>query len=83
MFSHTSARIVESRNRVGWEGTLVLAGATGRMAKFEEEGWSLIEVLVKELVDGCWLRIICSGTLSSGTSCSAETRSGTGSKMRT
>jgi len=34
MFSHTSATIVEPRNRVGGEGTLVLAGATGKMAKF-------------------------------------------------
>jgi len=29
MFSHTSASIAESRNRVGGEGTFVLAGATG------------------------------------------------------
>jgi len=27
MFSHTSARIVESRNRVGGERTFVMAGA--------------------------------------------------------
>jgi len=66
MFSHTSAIIVESRNRVGGEGTLVLAGATGRMAKFEDEGWSLIEVSssVEVLVVCCWLRVICSGTRS-------------------
>jgi len=75
MFSHTSARIVESRNRVGGEGTLVLAGATCRMAKFEDDGWSLIKVLglVEVLVVCCWLRMICSRTLSLGT----------GSEMRT
>jgi len=51
---------------VGGEGTLVLAGATGRMAKFEDEGWSLIEVSssVEVLVVCCWLRVICSGTRS-------------------
>jgi len=32
MFSHTSARIVEYRNRVGGEGAFFLAGATGKMA---------------------------------------------------
>jgi len=85
MFSHTSVRIVESRNRAGGEGTLVLAGATGRMAKFEDEGWSFTEDSgsVEVLVVDCWLRVICSGTLSSGTSCSKATSSGTGSEMRT
>jgi len=29
MFSHTSAKIIESRNRVVGEGTFVLAGAQG------------------------------------------------------
>jgi hypothetical protein len=39
MFSHTSANIVESRNRVGGEGPfVVLAGVQARMAWFEDEG---------------------------------------------
>jgi len=29
---------------VGGEGTLVLAGAHGLMARLEDEGWSFIEV---------------------------------------
>ncbi len=54
MFSHTSARIVESRNKVGGEETLVLAGATGTMARLDDEGWSFIEVSgsLEELVVG-------------------------------
>jgi len=62
MLSHTSAKIVESRNRVGGEETLVLAGATYRMAKFEDEGWSLIEVAgsAKMLVVDDWLFMVCS-----------------------
>ena len=55
------------------------------MAKLEDEGWSIIEVSgsLKVLVVSCWLRMICSGTLSSGTSCSEATHSRTGSEMRT
>jgi len=44
MFSNTTASIVESRNMVGGEGKFVLAGATGWMARLEDEGWSFIEV---------------------------------------
>jgi len=41
MFSHTSANIVESRNKVGGEGTfVVLEGVQARMAWFEDEGRS-------------------------------------------
>jgi len=44
MFSHTSANIVQSRNRVGGEGTFVdLAGAQVSIAWFEDEGRSLVE----------------------------------------
>ena len=50
MFSHTSAIIVESRNRVGGKGTLVLAGATVRIAKFEDEGWSSALQMVVNVV---------------------------------
>ena len=51
MFSHTSAKIVEFRNRVDGEGTFVLTRAHGWMAKFEVEGWSfvgIVGVLVSE-----------------------------------
>ena len=83
MFSQTSARIVESRNNVGGEGTLVLVGETGRMAKFEDEGWSFIEVAgsVEVLVVVDWLFMVCSETLSLGTGCSG-TSSGMRSKPR-
>jgi len=65
---------------VGGEGTLVLAEATGRMAKFEDEGWSLIEVAgsVEVLVVVDWLFMVCLETLNLGTGCS-----GTSSGMRT
>jgi len=29
---------------VGGEGTFVLAGATGRIARFDDEGWSFVKV---------------------------------------
>jgi len=47
------------------------------MARFEDECLSFIEVSgsLEVLVVGCWLRMICSGTLSSRTSCSEATRS--------
>ena len=85
IFSHTFARIVESRNRVGGKGTFSLAGATGWMARLEDDGLSFIKVSgsVEVLVLGCWLSMTCLGTFSSGTSCSETTSSGTGSKMRT
>ena len=45
MFSHASAKRVESRNREGGKGTLVdLAGAQGWMAWLEDEGWSFVKV---------------------------------------
>jgi len=59
---------------VDGEGTLVFAGAAGRMARLDDEGWSLIEVLglVEVFVVCCWLRMICSGTHSSGLGCSEQ-----------
>jgi len=44
MLSHTFARIVEFRNKVGGEGTFVLVGATGCIARLDDEGWSFRKV---------------------------------------
>jgi len=42
MLSQTFDKIVELRNKVGGEGTFVLAGVMGCIARLDDEGWSFM-----------------------------------------
>ncbi len=42
MLSQTFDKIVELRNKVGGEGTFVLARVMSCMARLDEEGWSFV-----------------------------------------
>jgi len=45
MLSHTFDSIVELRNRFGGEGTFVLAGVIGCIARLDDKGWSFMGFL--------------------------------------
>jgi len=81
MLSQTWDNIVESRNIVDGEGTFVLVGLTGWMAKLDDEGWSFVECsgswmieieggVCSEDSDAFWTEAVYSEALCSGTLCS-------------
>jgi len=71
MLSHTFDRIVELRNKVGGEGTFVLAGVMGCIARLDDEGWSFMRCSGSwRFVVDDWLCVESLDALCSATICS-------------
>jgi len=59
---------------VGGEGAFVFAGATDLIARFDDEGWSFVEVSWSIIVE--WLFVVRSDALCSEAGCSGMVSSG-------